>query len=235
MPNHPVALCWPLRANTAPRDGCGRRARGCVQCGWRRGGVTVLALLATACAPLPPDATADKLERFANAHARLLPIGRMLALAAERDARWPLGDKATMVSSRQLACMRQAMSPAEVEAAQRQRARGYALAHTDALDAELGVLEAGAARVIGESMLAGARGDAPPPAPPTPAEAEAVAEFVSSSQFARLRQATGLDALAGGAGRLVDSERGRRLGHALTVPILTDAFLRCHIPVKLIY
>ena len=39
--------------------------------------------------------------------------------------------------------------------------------------------------------------------------------------------------LGGGTERA--AQRGRDLGHALVVKAMTDAFLSCHIPVKLLY
>lgn len=213
------------------RPGCraGRSGRW-----WRRGGLA-LAVLASGCAPLAPQAPADPVERFADAYTRLLPVGRLLDASAAQDARWPLADKAELVSAAQLDCMRGALSSGELLPRQRQVARDYARAHSDALASELQVLEAGAARLIGEAMLAGA-GLLPAAAPATPAETEALAAFATQSRFAGLRRATGLEHLAGAAGAPADPrQRGRALGRQLLTRFMTDAFVQCHIPVKLLY
>jgi hypothetical protein len=201
---------------------------------WRRGGLA-LAVLASGCAQLAPQAPADPVERFAGAYTRLLPVGRLLDASAAQDARWPLADKAELVSAAQLDCMRGTLSSGELLPRQRQLARDYARAHPDALASELQVLEAGAARLIGEAMLAGA-GLLPVAAPATPAETEALAAFVTQPRFAGLRRATGLEHLAGAVGAPADPrQRGRTLGRQLLTRFMTDAFVQCHIPVKLLY
>ncbi len=197
------------------------------------------ACLLAGCAqpPAAPTVSAERLERFATAYMQMLPVGPVMASAAAQDARWPLGDKADLVSDAQLACMRQALSPQAVAARQRQSARDYALAHPDTLDADLRVLEDGAARLIGQAMLAGAERSpaaALAGASATPQQTQALAAFATEPRYADLRRATGLDALIGGGQQRAESG-GRALGQALLVRHMTEAFLTCHIPVKLLY
>ena len=159
----------------------------------------------------------------------------MMGEAAARDPRWPLAEKAALVSPAQLGCMRQALAPGQVQAAQRQLALDYADAHPATLAADIAVLEGGAARLIGQAMRAGAGLKAPASTrPASEGEMRALAQFATDARFADLRQATGLSRLAGGSPS-ADDERGKDIARALTVNFLTDAFLRCHIPVKLLY
>ena len=155
--------------------------------------------------------------------------------AAAQDPRWPLGDKAALVSDAQLGCMRATLSTPAVTQRQRQAAHDYAQAHPDTLADDLAVLEDGAARLIGQAMLAGAEGTpANPLAGATREETRALAAFVTEPRYADLRRATGLEQLIGG-GTERASQRGRDLGRALLVKAMTDAFLHCHIPVELLY
>ena len=201
---------------------------------WSCHGATALALLAAGCAQ-PPQAPTDIAERFADAWLQLLPIGRIMDTTAAQDPRWPLAEKAALVSDAQLGCMRAALSSPAVTPRQRQAARDYASAHPDTLADDLHVLESGAARLFGQTMLAGAQG-APAKllAGATPQETQALAAFAIEPRYAALRRATGLEDLIGG-GTQRASQRGRDAGHALLVKAMTDAFLHCHIPVKLLY
>ena len=202
---------------------------------WMAPAVAAVATLLAGCARLPLAERPMSEERFADAYAQLLPVAALMGATAERDPQWPLGNKAALVSEAQLGCMRRALSPSEVGAAQRQLARDYAQAHPETWKADLQVLEAGAARLIGQAMREGAGlspdGDA---RPATPEENRALAAFATDARYAPLRQATGLERLAGGPSA-ASGQRGKDIANVLTVKFLTDAFLRCHIPVKLLY
>ena len=188
----------------------------------------------TACTALPP-AERSVPDRFADAYIELLPVAALMAHAAKQDPSWPLGAKAALVSEAQLGCMRRALPPTEVESAQRKTARDYAQAHPDTLATDLAVLEGGAARLIGEAMRSGAGLPSPrAPAPATSEQARALVAFSTEARYADLRQATGLARLAGGAPASA-TQRGQDIARVQTVNLLTDAFLRCHIPVKLLY
>ena len=195
--------------------------------------VAAVAALLAGCARLPITGAPSAEERFANAYIELLPVGALMDHSAANDPRWPLGDKADLLSDRQMVCMRQALTSNEVDAAQRQLAQAYAQAHPDTLAADLDVLEGGAARLIGQAMRQGA-GLRVAERPPTADEARALAAFATDARYANLRQATGLERLAGGAPAAAN-QRGKDISNVLTVKFLTDAFLRCHIPVKLLY
>ncbi len=205
---------------------------------WVRRGATALAVLSSGCAPvgpgLAPAPGADLVPRFAQAYVQLLPIGRLLDAAAAQDTRWPLADRADWVSAAQLGCMRRALSSAELTPRQHQAARQYAEAYPDTLAADLQVLEAGAARLIGEAMLAGA-GAMVAPVPASARENDALAAFVTEPRFATLRRATGLDPLTDAGTGADPAQRGRALGQRLLTRHMTDAFLHCHIPVQLLY
>ena len=210
-----------------------RRRRRCARVTAPIGALGLAALL-VGCAQ-PPVAPADRVERFADAFVQLLPVGRVMDAAAARDARWPLGAKAALVSDRQLGCMRAALSSAAVTPRQRQAARDYARSHADTLDDELQILEAGAAALFGDAMLAAAeRRPGGSLAGASPVQAQALVALMTEPRYAALRHASGLDGLLdGGAERA--RQRGRELGQTLLVRHMTDAFLTCHIPVKLLY
>lgn len=213
-----------------------RSPRHARRAGRSRLGATASALLAAGCAQ-PPQAPADLVERFADAYVQLLPLGRVMDLAAAKDAHWPLGEKAGMVSGAQLGCVRRAMSSPVVTPRQRQAARDYAHAHPATLQADLQILEAGAARVLGQAMVWGAEGKTTQPlAGATAAEARAVAAFVLEPRYADLRRATGVAQMLGASTQSSQAiQGGRGVAQGLLVHHLTDAFLSCHIPVKLLY
>ena len=193
----------------------------------------VVALASGCASPPTPTPGVSPEERFAAAYVQLLPVGGVMDAVAQQDAQWPLGDKAGMVSPTQLACMRSHLKSAEVTPRQRQTARDYARTHPDTLAEDLRVLEGGTARLFGQSVLQGA-GAGPVPTAATPQESEAVTAFSTEPRFAPLRRFTGLDQVIGGAP--IDArQRGREFGQRLLVPYLTDAFQRCHIPVKLLF
>ncbi|MDO5290031.1 MAG: hypothetical protein Q4F13_10425 [Pseudomonadota bacterium] len=178
---------------------------------------------------------ASEAERFVVAFQQLLPLPALMAHSATQDPRWPLGEKAELLSARQLGCVRQALSPEQISAVQRQLALDYVQAHPHTLADDLQVLEGGAAHLVGQAMRAGA-GLAVDASPPTSEQALALAAFATAPRFAPLRQATGLSRLAGNASDpATPRQRGQDIAHALTVHFLTDAFVRCHIPVKLLY
>ena len=201
--------------------------------GWLQA-CAVPALLLTACAGSPPT-PAQRTEQFADAYVQLLPVGAVMDAAQAADPRWPLGDKAALVSARQLGCMRGRLDSATVTARQREAARQYAEAHPDTLAADLQVLQAGAARLLGQAMRGGrgASADALLQGA-TPAEVQALVAFTTEARYAPLRHATGVDQLLGG-GPGGAGERGRAMGQALLSQAMTDAFLNCHIPVSLLY
>ena len=202
---------------------------------WIVPAAAAVAVLLAGCARLPLAEPATPTQRFANAYVELLPVGALMQHAAAQDPRWPLGDKAALVSPAQLACMRQAMSPAGIESAQRKLAQAYAEDHPDTLADDLAVLEGGAARLIGQAMREGGKLPARQPVRAASAqESRALIAFANEARYADLRQATGLTQLAGGEATPTP-QRGQDIGRALTVKFLTDAFLRCHIPVKLLY
>ena len=204
--------------------------------GWRRA-CAVPALLLGACAGSPPT-PAQRTEQFADAYVQLLPVGAVMDAAQAADPRWPLGSKAVLVSAAQLGCMRGQLDSATITARQRQDARRYALAHPDTLEADLQVLQAGAARLLGQALRSGAGGGAGTGASllqgATPAEVQALVAFTTEARYAPLRHATGVDQLLGG-GPGGAGERGRAMGQALLSQAMTDAFLNCHIPVSLLY
>ena len=188
----------------------------------------------TGCAS-PPSADHNVPERFADAYVELVPVAALMGQSAAQDPRWPLGAKAALVSEPQLSCMRQALSSAEIETAQRKLALKYAAENPATLADDLAVLEGGAARLIGQAMRAG--GGLPSDhheRRPTAEQSRALVAFATEARYANLRQATGLARLAGGTPDQAQT-RGQDISRTLTVNFMTDAFLRCHIPVKLLY
>ena len=107
---------------------------------WRMAVAAGAVVVMTACTALPP-AERSVPDRFADAYIELLPVAALMDHAAKQDPSWPLGAKAALVSEAQLGCMRRALLPTEVEAAQRKTARDYAQAHPDTLATDLAVLK----------------------------------------------------------------------------------------------
>ncbi|MFV0679452.1 hypothetical protein [Ottowia sp.] len=190
--------------------------------------------LVSGCVRLPAaELLAAQENRFADAYMQLLPVGPVMDAAAEQDSRWPLDKRSALVSTRQLNCVRSGLTSAQITPRQRQSALAYAKAHPDTLMGDLRVLESGAARLFGQSVMQGA-GVGPEPVAATSQEKAAITALSTAPEFAPLRRFTGIDQLVDGAAQDA-GQRGRQFGQRLLVPYLTDAFVRCHIPVKLLF
>ena len=91
------------------------------------------------------------------------------------------------------------------------------------------------AALFGDAMLAAAeRRPGGSLAGASPVQAQALVALMTEPRYAALRHASGLDGLLDGVAERA-RQRGRELGQTLLVRHITDAFLTCHIPVKLLY
>lgn len=100
-------------------------------------------------------ASSAQVEHLADLLTQVIPLGKIMAQQAAADPTWPLKEKASAVSTTQLACMRNEMSPAGWRRAKLDDAKQFAAAHPDSLADDIKLLDSGAAMVAGKFVEAG--------------------------------------------------------------------------------
>jgi len=182
-----------------------------------------------------------RIEHVTDQFVAMLRIGELLDEFAAKDARWPLGEKASGVSADKLKCLRDELSSAGYRRQKDAEVREY---YRDASDEQLAndtrVLDAGAAQVMGK--LLGAAYDAKRAGKTVDQRAalqgvsgeqmSAMVEFIQAPEFKGLRKLSGLGSTFGGmSGSGADAEdAGKGAGASMVSKIMFKAMDTCAIP-----
>lgn len=198
------------------------------------------AVLAMAALPAAanPAVPAAKVERLVDAITRMVPLGTILESVAAEDPAWPLGEAVATEGPEKLACVRGELSAAGYRRYQVPRVQAYASQNAARLDADLALLEGGAAEVFGNLALAGAEaeraGREPNPeavlAKATPEQLNAFMTLFSDASNAGLRQLGGIgEALAVNKTQAEMEEAGEAVGADLATRLMRRALATCDV------
>ena len=196
-------------------------------------------LLAFAGVAAAGDASDGRVQRMTDAVVKMLPMGSIFEDAAARNPKWPMQDKPDAVSAEQLACIRGELSVDGFRRSRMAEVQSYAKANPSRLDAEIKLLESGAADLFGKIIAAGAAqaGGGPEVSPESilgEASSEQVLSFVtfiSDPKYAELRELTGFgDALNITKSRSENEKSGSQLGASLAAQQMIKAMGTCKVP-----
>lgn len=117
-------------------------------------------LFASAHAAGPAKGSKDaKTDRLTDLMVELVPMGRIFEMLAKNDPKWPMQDKPDAVTPAQLSCLRAELSIDGYRRAKRKEVAEYVSANSSRVDADVTLLEGGAASMMGRLMMAGAEGE----------------------------------------------------------------------------
>lgn len=118
------------------------------------------ALFAPAHAAEPAKESKDaKTDRLTDLMVELVPMGQIFEMLAKDNPKWPMQDKPDAVTPAQLSCLRTELSSAGYRRAKRKDVAEYVSANPSHVDADVALLEGGAAAMMGRLMIAGAEGE----------------------------------------------------------------------------
>lgn len=203
--------------------------------GLRLAAVLVLALLAYR-ASGADGVTPAQQGRMVDAAVRVMPIGRIMEMAAAGNPVWP-GSADSRVDAERLACLRGNLGAPAYRKVVERRVADYARAEPARFADDLAVLEGDAGRLFAKLMSAGMEskfggsGNRFDPAALLKDETpEALAQMVLLANDPRY---TPLRAMLGIGAQIVDDESGRKVGQAagltLMLPALSDAMTVCNV------
>lgn len=180
--------------------------------------------------------TPERQSRMVDAAVRVMPIGRIMEMAAAGNPAWP-GSADSRVDAERLACLRGNLgAPAHRKVVER-RVADYARAEPARFSDDLAVLEGDAGRLFAKLMSAGMESKFSdggkrfdPDALLKDETPEALAQMVLLANDPRY---TPLRAMLGIGAQIVDGESGRKVGQAagltLMLPALSDAMTVCNV------
>ena len=201
--------------------------------------IVVGALLALAGALQAGTPDNAQVERMTDALVKMLPMGEIFEGAAAKDPKWPLQAKPEAVTAEQLACVRGELSVDGFRRSRLAEVRAYAAANPSRLDAELKLLESGAAELFGKMINAGAAQAAGGPqataeailADATSDQVLSFVTFVSDPSYADLRKLSGFgDALNITKSESENEKAGHQLGASLAAQQMIKAMGTCKVP-----
>lgn len=107
-------------------------------------GVLLVGCAQTTAPSTVADSTAQaRNEHFANLYVQVLPVDQIFDTALKSDPNWPLHKKVAQakVTAREVACVREQLSPENIRNIQRQRALRYAALYPERIAADSRLLE----------------------------------------------------------------------------------------------
>lgn len=180
--------------------------------------------------------TAAQQSRMTDAAVRVMPIGRIMEMAAAGNPAWP-GSADSRLDSERLACLRGNLGTSAYRKVVERRVADYARAEPARFADDLAVLEGDAGRLFAklmsagmESKFSGGANRFNPDALLKDETPEALAQMVL---LANDPLYTPLRAMLGIGAQIVDGESGRKVGQAagltLMLPALSDAMTVCNV------
>ncbi len=203
--------------------------------GLRLAAVFVLALLAHR-ASGTDGVTPAQQGRMVDAAIRVMPIGRMMEMAAAENPAWP-GSAGSRLDAERLTCLRGNLRAPAYRKVVERRVADYVRAEPARFAEDLAVLEGDAGRLFAklmsagmESKFSGTANRFNPAALLKDETPEALAQMVLLANDPRY---TPLRAMLGIGAQIVDGESGRKVGQAagltLMLPTLSDAMTVCNV------
>lgn len=197
--------------------------------------VLALALLAHG-ASAADGVTPAQQSRMVDAALRVMPIGRIMEMAAAENPAWP-GSADGLLDAERLACLRGNLRAPAYRKVVERRVADYARTEPMRFADDLAVLEGDAGRLFAKLMSAGMESKFSGGANRFDTDAllkdeapEALAQMVllaNDPRYVPLRAMLGIGA------QIVDGESGRKAGQAagltLMLPALTDAMTLCSV------
>ena len=212
-----------------------------------RASLIALALLGASVLGMPSawaQANAVKVERLTDLVVELMPLGAIFEDLAKTDPQWPLSDNQKAISASQRGCMRGELNQAGYRRMKRVDVAEYAVANPSRLDADIRVLEGGAARLMNRLVLAGADAErtgvpADEQAILSSASIEQIGSFMSlmqSPDYAGLRRMAGLgNAFDAKKSKEENEAAGEDIGADLATQAMFKAMAICKIPASALF
>ena len=185
------------------------------------------------------DAPDARVQRMTDAVVKMLPMGAIFEDAAAKNPKWPMQEKPDGVTPEQLACIRGELSVAGFRRSRMAEVENYAKANPSRLDAEIKLLESGAADLFGKIIAAGAaKAGGGPEVSPEAILGEATSEqvlsfvtFISDPNYAELHKLSGFgDALNITKSQSENEKSGSQLGASLAAQQMIKAMGTCKVP-----
>ncbi|HEY1137119.1 MAG TPA: hypothetical protein VGE64_06490 [Xanthomonadaceae bacterium] len=203
------------------------------------------ALLASAHAAGPAKGASDaKTDRLTDLMVELVPMGRIFEMLAKDDPKWPMQDKPDAVTPTQLSCLRSELSTAGYRRAKRKDVAEYVSTHPSRIDADVTLLEGGAAAMMGRLMMAGAEGERTGVkvseqevlGSATPEQLASFMAFMTAPDHADLRKLSGLgNAFSTSKSSEENEQSGEAAGENLATQVMLRAMSACEVSMATLF
>lgn len=204
----------------------------------------VFAALATAEAAESGVSAASTAARMTDLQVRMMPFGAIFDALAKADPDWPMQEKPDAVTPKQLGCLRDELSTSGYRRYKLAQVEAYIATNPSRVDAEIALLEQGAADLFGKLVAAGAEsersGVETDPSiilkDATPEQMLSFVTFFSDPNHAELRKLSGLgDALSIDKSAEENESAGEKVGSTITMQIMLTAMSTCKVPTTVLF
>lgn len=187
---------------------------------------------------------ASSAARMTDLQVRMMPFGAIFDTLAEANPNWPMQDKPDAVTPKQLSCLRDQLSTPGYRRYKLAQVETYVAANPSRVDAEIALLEQGAADLFGKLVTAGAESErsgveADPAVVLKDASPEQMLSFVtffSDPNHAGLRKLSGLgDALGVDKSAEENESAGEKIGSTMMMQIMLTAMSTCKVPTTVLF
>lgn len=204
-----------------------------------------LALVGAAQAAGPKDASSGaKTDRLTDLMVELVPMGKIFEMLAKDNPKWPVQDKPEAVTPVQLSCLRAELSNTGYRRAKRKDVAEYVAENPSRIDAEVKLLEGGAAALMGRLMMAGAEGERTGVkmseqevlAGATPEQLASFMAFMTAPDHEALRKLSGIgNAFSTSKSASENEQSGEAAGENLATQVMLRAMGECKVSMEALF
>ena len=206
-----------------------------------------LMLSAAGClAALPAFAqsSGDRVARLTDLVVQTVPMGEIFTMLADTSPEWPMQEKPGAVSAGQLACLRDELSNDGYRRMKRTEVVAYVAENSAEVNADIAVLERGAAKTMRALMLAGVEQERTGVAvdqneilgQATPDELAAFMQMMTDEKQSKLRRLLGIGNAFDAARSAEENESaGEAAGGDLATRVMLKAMSNCSVPSSVLF
>jgi hypothetical protein len=190
------------------------------------------------------QSASSRVDRLTELVVQTVPMGKVFDMLAADDPAWPMQEKPDAVGPGQLACLRDELSPSGYQRMKRTEVVAYVAENPGQVEADIAVLEAGGARLMGVMMMAGVEQERTGvPADEQkimseagPGELEAFMQMMAGPDQAPLRGLLGIGNAFGAELSAEENESaGEQAGGDLATRVMLKAMSNCSVSTEVLF